>query len=106
MELVAAPGRVPKTFTFWINITIVIIGGIQAGSSAFSPFFDPKLFAAITTALGGLSVALSYIKQNIPVTPEQKVAMVDSAASAPMKAGQADPGVTVTVANPPEPKGE
>ena len=104
MEIVAAPGRVLKTFSAWIDIVMVIIGGAQASAALVGGLFDPKVFAAIVSILGALSFFLKYVKQNIPVTPEQKVAIAEAAADMPVKKGQEDPGIAVTVSNPPPTK--
>lgn len=104
MELVAAPGRVLKTFSIWIDFVIILISGAQIAAPLVGPLFDPKLFATVVAVLSALSVFLKYVKQNIPVTPEQKVAIAEAAADMPVKKGQEDPGITVTVAAPPAEK--
>lgn len=104
MEIVAAPGRVLKTFSIWIDFVIILISGAQIAAPLVGSLFDPKVFATIVAALSALSVFLKYVKQNIPVTPEQKVAIAEAAADMPVKKGQDDPGIAVTVANPPPAK--
>lgn len=107
MELIPAPGRQLKTISDWLAIGLILLDGTAAVLAIFADLhlMQPEQLAAANAFIGVLILVAKRIKQVIAVTPEQKVAMVEAAAAAPVKPGHADPEVVVTVNNPPPPKG-
>lgn len=106
MELIPAPGRQLKTVSFWL-ITILILADTALALVAYFGELHLLSAPAVTTInalLGALILIAKQYQQQIAVTPEQKVAMVEAAAAAPVKAGHVDPQIAVTVNNPPQPK--
>lgn len=84
LELIPAPGRQLKTWSTWIAIAGVALGIAYQVLPDFESFFEPKVFVGLMTVIAGLIKIVSLVKQAIPVTPEQKEAIVDSAISLPV----------------------
>ena len=90
MELIAAPFRQIRTWSF---ILTVFLGSSGAILAMFQTFQDTEVISSTTAAIlvtiiTALTAAARFIVQNIPVTEAQKVALVSAAAAAPMKPGE------------------
>lgn len=94
MELVAVPSRVLRTVSAWCDATLILVGGLTAALPAIANSFTKEQLAAAVGALGAISLFAKFVRQNIAVTPEQKVAMVQAAVSSPVKGGD-DPYAAV-----------
>lgn len=107
MKIVAAPSRQFKTYT-------MILGILMGSSNSFFIMLDAlgkadvlsvKTVLIVNAVLGFLIVPAKLIYQNISATTEQKVDIVASAASQPIKDGEKDVVVKidkVTVPSTPE----
>ncbi len=107
MELIPAPGRQLKTWSMWLTIALVVFDTTAAVLHVLdAAHLVPAVVVTIGNLLLGAAIGIAkMLRQQIPLTPEQKVAMVEAAAAAPVKPGHADPEVVVTINNPPPPKG-
>lgn len=102
MELIPAPGRQLKTYSTWLGIIITVAGAAVAAVGELKDILTKEQIGIAVSMLGALLTFAKLVKQDIPVTAEEKIDMIKSAASATLKSDQQDPKVTVTVANPPE----
>lgn len=85
MELIPAAGRQWKTWSTWIATIATGLGIAYAVLPDVQDLFEPKTFAIIMTVLAALIKVANLIKQNIPVTEDQRDALVSAALSAPIK---------------------
>jgi hypothetical protein len=83
-ELIPAPGRQLKTWSTWIAVGATVLSTVYAVLPDLQDLIEPKLYASIMAILVVAIKVVSLIKQNIPVTPEQKEAMLDSAIATPV----------------------
>lgn len=92
IEIVPAPSRQFKTYSMILGIVIGSFDAFLLLMNAFSDMhiMNPTTALAVNAVLGFLIVPAKLIMQNIPATTEQKVDIVASAASQPMKAGYSD----------------
>lgn len=104
MELIPAPGRVTKTHSFILISLLLFFDLVQAIAHVFET--DGALSATtilvINLVMGFLANLVRLYQQQIAVTPEQKVELVEAAAATPVKKGETDPQITVAVTNPPK----
>lgn len=107
MELIPAPGRQLKTISDWLAIALIVLDAVHGLLLVFGDLhlMRPEALAATNATIAALILVAKRIRQQIAVTPEQKVAMVEAAAAAPVKVGHEDPAIAVIVNNPPPPKG-
>ena len=92
IKIVPVPSRQFKTYSMILGIAI---GSFDAFLLLMKSFTDLHVMEtstalAINAVLGFLIVPAKLIMQNIPLTTEQKVDIVASAASQPMLDGQSD----------------
>lgn len=90
MELVPAPGRQFKTASM---ILIILLGSADAIYLLLNTFGDLEILSkqavlAINATIAFLIVPVRLIKQNIAATTDQKTAIVEFAAAAPMAPGE------------------
>lgn len=105
IELVPAPWRQMKTYTMWLGI---LIGTLDAAMLLVAQFTNlniltPTQVLGINAVLGFLIVPAKLILQNIPVTTDEKIAVVAAAAAQPVKAGEQNIEVKVDDAPVPPP---
>lgn len=90
IEIVAAPGRVFKT---WSMILVIALGSADALYLLVSTFGELEFLSkqavlAVNAVIAFLIVPIRLIKQNIPATTDQKIAVVAAAAAQPVHAGE------------------
>lgn len=95
MQMVPAPGRVFKQVSMW---ALIALTAIDAAYIIVTIFFDNQLISAQTLAsingvLGAIGGVAKMIRQNIPMTEEQKADVIASVEAAPLKPSKGDPNV-------------
>lgn len=104
MELVPAPGRVAQTHSFIIGALLLLFDLVQAIAHVYET--EGALSATTVVVINLVMVFAANLtrmyQQQIAVTPEQKIEMVEAVLAAPVKAGTEDPQIKVRVNNPPE----
>lgn len=85
MELIPAPSRQLKTYSTWLAIGLAVLSAVYAALPSFQELLSPSLYGSLVAGLALAIKIVSLIKQNFPVTQDQKDAMVSSAASTPTK---------------------
>lgn len=109
MKLIAAPARQFKTWSLIITAFLGTSGAIVALVQTFSELniISSTVGAALVAVIATLAVIAKFIVQNVPVTENEKIAIVSAAAAQPMKPGEDN--VTVRIdskkAVPSTPKG-
>lgn len=101
MEIVPAPARVFKTYSMWL---LIATGVFDLAVVMLKTMTDLHVIGAetalvINAVMVFLTGVVRLINQQIPASTEQKVALVESAASQPMKPGETP--VSVEIQPPP-----
>lgn len=85
MELVPAVTRHFKLVSTWLVIATGTLDILYAALESLRNIIDPHWFAVINVCLLAAIKIATLIKQNIPVTVEQKEALVETAQNTPIK---------------------
>lgn len=88
VELVPAPGRQLKTWSTWLAIGTAVLAAVYASLPDFREYLEPEVFAGLMSGLALAIKIANLVKQNIPITQEQRDALVQAAVSAPAKDGE------------------
>ena len=92
MALIAAPARQLKT---WSTVLLLSIGVFDLAVAFAKTIGDlhvmnDNTFAALNAGLVFVATVLKFIRQNIPLTTQQKADIVEAAAAQPLKQGEED----------------
>ena len=85
MELVPAVGRHLKAWSTWIAVSGAVFDALWIALESVKSEIDPHTFALINAGLLAAIKIATLLKQNIPVTDDQRDAMITSAIEAPVK---------------------
>lgn len=99
MNLVPVPIRQFKTWSMWILIAITALNfaGVIANYLNNRSIFSPETFALVNGSLAFLGTIAKLIQQQIKVTSEQKLELIEAAAATPVKTGEVDIAVDTQV---------
>lgn len=105
LELVPAPGRQFKTWSMLLAIAIGSFDSLMLLLKVFADihWLSAEQLLAINAMLTFLLVPLKLLQQYIPITTEQKVELIETAAAQPVKPGHEDVGITPVVIDTPRP---
>lgn len=85
MALVTAPSTVLQKWSAWADVASIAVGALVLMVPALGELLSPKQMAGTMALLSALALGLKYLKQNIPVTAEQKEALIEAVEAAPTK---------------------
>lgn len=85
MELVPAVGRQWKTWSTWLSVGLAVLSAVYAALPSFQDLVEPSLYASLVAGVALAIKVTTLVKQNIPITEEQKQELIESAESAPVK---------------------
>jgi predicted RNA methylase len=108
MAMIPAPSRVLKQYSTWILIATGLfdLAHVLLAGMADIHVLTTQQLALANLVLAFLSGAAKLVQQQIAATAEQKVEIVERAASLPVKKGEIDPEITIEVAAPPTVTGD
>jgi hypothetical protein len=97
MELIPAPGRAFRTWSMWL---LIATGIFDLAVLLLKTLTDLHVMTAETVLIVNAVLAFAtgvvrLIQQQIALTTEQKVAVIESAASQPMKPGEENVAVKI-----------
>lgn len=87
MELIPAPGRLLKQHSFIISSLLLLFDLVQAVAHVYETqgALSVTTVAVVNLVMLFLANVAKLYQQNIPVTPEQKEALIQAAKAAPIK---------------------
>lgn len=85
MELVPAPASTFKKWSAWLDIVSVILGALAVMVPALGELLTAQQMGGAMAVLSALALGAKFIKQNIPVTAEQKEALIEAVEASPTK---------------------
>lgn len=85
MALIPAPSTVLQKWSAWADVVSIALGALAAMVPALGNLLTASQMGAVMAVLSALALGVKFIKQNIPVTAEQKEALIVAVESAPTK---------------------
>ena len=85
MALVPAPSTVLQKWSAWADVVSIGLGALAAMVPALGDLLTTPQMGAVMAVMSALALAVKYLKQNIPVTAEQKEALIVAVESTPTK---------------------
>ncbi len=85
MAIVTAPSTVLQKWSAWADVVSIGLGALAAMVPAFASQLTPGQMGAVMAVMSAVALGVKYLKQNIPVTAEQKEALIEAVESAPTK---------------------
>ena len=85
MNLVPAPSTVLQKWSAWADVASIAVGALVLMIPALGDLLTKEQMAGAMAVLSALALGLKYLKQNIPVTAEQKEALIEAVESTPTK---------------------
>lgn len=93
MDLIPAPGRQLKTYSFWL---LALLAFFDLANVLVAYYGEQHLLPAhavytINAVVAFLALLVRQFQQQIAVTPEQKAALIEAAEAAPLKPTKGTP---------------
>ena len=85
MALIPAPSTALKKWSAWLDIVSVVLGALTVMVPALGDLLTAQQMGGAMAVLSALALGAKFIKQNIPVTADEKEALIEAVESAPTK---------------------
>jgi hypothetical protein len=95
MQLKSDWATFPKHWSTWLAAAVIVFDAAYVFIDALGPMMSPQTVVMLNAAVAAGMKFLQLLKQNIPLTTEQKAGVVSEVAAKPMQPGEENVAVKI-----------